>query len=178
MSSRPRSWFALALVVGLAACGSSSGSKSSGPSSSPSSSSASDSPAKSADKKIDACSLLSGAEAESMLGEPLTNSGPGAGVGQSVCEWDTASSYSVTISVGSPGTAPDDKLTLDPVLGTPQPVASLNGKGSYLGSGTVYFTAGTRLNSVQVVSANFGGSGDRTKAEQLATQLVPKIAAA
>ena len=64
------------------------------------------------------------------------------------------------------------------VLGTPQPVASLNGKGSYVGSGTVYFTAGTRLNSVQVVSANFGGSSDRTKAEQLATQLVPRIAAA
>lgn len=111
-----------------------------------------------------------------MLGEPLTNTGPGAGVGQSVCEWDTESSYSVTISVGTPGTAPDDKLTLDPVLGTPQPVASLNGKGSYVGSGTVYFTAGTRLNSVQVVTAAFGGAVDRTKAEELATQLVPKIA--
>ncbi|MEO6469683.1 MAG: DUF3558 family protein, partial [Acidimicrobiia bacterium] len=160
MSSMPRaSWFALALalVVGVAACGSSSGSKSSGPASSPSSSSPSDSSSKGgADKKIDACTLLSDAEAESMLGEPLTNTGPGAGVGQSVCEWDTESSYSVTISVGTPGTAPDDKLTLDPVLGTPQPVASLNGKGSYVGSGTVYFTAGTRLNSVQVVTAAFG----------------------
>ena len=178
MSSMPRvSWFALALVVGLAACGSSSGSKSSGPTSSPSGSSSSGSSSKGADKKIDACSLLSDAEAASTLGEPVTKKGPGSGVGQSVCEWDSASSYTVTVSVGSPGTAPGDKLTLDPVLGTPQPVASLNGKGSYMGGGIVYFTAGDRLNTVQVVTDVTNSAAYRAKAEQLATQLVPKIAA-
>ena len=178
MLSMPRSsWFALGLV-GVAACGSSSGSKSSGPASSPSNPSSSDSSSKGTDKKIDACSLLSDAEAESALGEPVTKKGPGSGVGQSVCEWDSASSYTVTVSVGSPGTAPGDKLTLDPVLGTPQPVASLNGKGSYLGGGVVYFAAGSRLNSVQVVTDVTNPAAFRAKAEQLATQLVPKIAGA
>lgn len=178
-NTRRAPWCALFLVPVLAACGSSGGSsKASSTTSNPGSGATTTVAASSSggDKKIDACSLVSDDEAKTLLGETVTKKGPGSGVGESVCEWDTATSNSVTVSVGSPGTAPGDKLTLDPSLGTPSPVAALNGKGFYLSGGEVDFAAGNRYNSVQVVTAANGG--DRSKAEQLAVELTPKIAQA
>jgi hypothetical protein len=180
-NARSASWCSLLLVVVLAACGSSGGDKSSNPpSTSPSGQSPSgqSTPDESTDgaKKIDACTLLSDEEAVSILGEAVTEKGPGSGVGESVCEWDTATEHSITVAVGSPDTAPGDKLTLDPVLGTPEPVAALNGKGFYV-AGQVSFAAGNRDNYLQVVT-DVTGDVDRTKMEALAVELAPKIDAA
>ena len=177
-NTRRAPWCALLLVAVLAACGSSGGSsKSSNTTNNPASTQTTTAASSSGGgKKIDACSLVSDAEAKTLLGEIVTKKGPGSGVGESVCEWDTATSNSVTVSVGSPGTAPADKLTLDPTLGKPDPVAALNGKGFYVSGGEVDFAAGNRYNSVQVVTAASGG--DRSKAEQLAVELTPKIAQA
>ena len=163
----------LFFVVVLAACGSSSKtSKTAGNPASPETTAASSG---GGEKKIDACSLVSDAEAKTVLGEAVSKKGPASGVGESVCEWDTATEHSITVSVGSPDTAPGDKLTLDPTLGKADPVAALNGKGFYV-AGEVDFAAGNRYNSVQVVSV--AGDADRSKMEQLAAELTPKIGGA
>lgn len=164
--------------MALAACGSSGSDKSSSTPSEPSSgqSTTTASSSSGGGKTIDACTLLSDADAEALLGEAVTEKGPGSGTGESVCEWSTATEHSVTISVGSPDTAPGDKLTLDPILGTPEPVAALNGKGFYV-AGQVSFAAGNRDNYVQVVT-DVTSDADRPKAEQLAVTLTPKIAQA
>ena len=177
LSTRRSSWCALLLVAILAACGSSGGSsKSSNTTSNPAAGETTTAASSSGgDKKIDACSLVSDDEAKSVLGEAVTKKGPGSGSGDSVCEWDTATEHSVTVSVGNAGTAPGDKLTLDPTLGKADPVAALNGKGFYV-AGQVDFAAGNRDNYVQVVSV--AGDADRSKAEQLAVELTPKIAQA
>ena len=169
-------WCALFLVTVLAACSSSGGSsKSSSTTSNAASTGTTAASSSGGDKKIDACSLVSDDEAKTVLGETVTKKGPVSGVGESVCEWDTATENSITVSVGSPGTAQGDKLTLDPTLGKADPVAALNGKGFYV-AGAVDFAAGNRYNSVQVVSV--AGDTDRSKAEQLAVELTPKIAQA
>ena len=177
-NTRRAPWAALALVALLAACSSSGSSKASDTTNKPASGETTTAAASSSGgaKKIDACSLLADADAVAILGEPVDKKGPASGVGESVCEWHTATENSITISVGSPGTAPNDKLTLDPILGTPEPVPALNGKGFYLSGGEVDFAAGNRYNSVQVVTAANGG--DRTQAADLAVKIAPKIAEA
>jgi hypothetical protein len=161
----------LLLVAVLAACGSSN--KTSNAVSNPASpGTTAASAAGGGGKKIDACSLVSDGEAKTVLGEVVIKKGPASGVGESVCEWDTATEHSITVSVGSPGTAPGDRLALDPILGKADPVAALGGKGFYV-AGAVDFAAGDRYNSVQVVSV--AGDADRSKAEQLAVELAPKI---
>lgn len=178
MSSPRRAWYALALVVLLAACGSSGSSKSATtPTDAPSEQSTTSAASSTGgENEIDACTLLSDVEAQSVLGEAVTEKGPGSGSGDSVCAWSTATEHSITVSVGGPDTAPGDELTLDPILGTPEPVAALNGKGFYVG-GQVSFAAGNRDNYVQVVT-DVTSDTDRTKAEDLAVLLAPKIAEA
>jgi Protein of unknown function (DUF3558) len=162
----------LFLVAVLTACGGSS-TKTSNAVSNPASPGTTAASSGGGEKKIDACGLVSDDEAKTVLGEVVTKKGPTSGVGESVCEWDTATEHSITVSVGSPGTAPGDKLTLDPILGKGDPVAALGGKGFYVAGGEVDFAAGNRYNSVQVVSV--AGDADRSKAEQLAVELTPKI---
>jgi hypothetical protein len=176
MSSTGRALCALSLAAVLAGCASSGSAKSSStPTNAASGPSTSAASSAGGGAKIEACSLVSDAEAKSVLAEAVTKKGPGGGPGESVCEWDTATEHSITVSVGSPGTAPGDKLTLDPALGKADPVAALNGKGFYV-AGQVDFAAGNRDNYIQVVTV--AGDADRGKAEQLAVELTPKIAAA
>ena len=162
------------LTLALAACGSSSGSTLTSPKSSgtptPSKTSSS------AGKKIDACSLLSDAEAQTILGEAVTKKGPGSGVGESVCQWD-ATDKSMTVSVGTAGTAPNNKFTLDASFGTPVAVPGMSGAFSLPG-GQLDFAAADRHNYVQVVTDVITPDTDRTKARQLAELLIPKITAA
>jgi hypothetical protein len=177
MSNPRRASLAVFLVAVLAACGSSGG-KGANASTKPAAakSSTGASPSSDGAKKIDACSLVSDAEAQTLLGAAVSKKGPASGVGESVCEWDTAAEYSLTVSVGSPGTAPGDKLTLDPSLGTALPIAALNGKGFYV-AGQVEFAAGNRDNYLQLVT-DVTSDVDRPKAERLAVELAPKIAQA
>jgi hypothetical protein len=163
----------LILVAVLATCGGSSNKTSNAVSNPASPGTTAAASSGGGETKIDACGLVSDDEAKTVLGEAVTKKGPTSGVGESVCEWDTATDHSITVSVGSPGTAPSDKLTLDPILGKAVPVAALGGKGFYVAGGEVDFAAGNRYNSVQVVSV--AGDADRSKAEQLAVELTPKI---
>jgi hypothetical protein len=122
---------------------------------------------------IDACSLLSDDEAAEILGSPPTESGPGAGVGDSVCEWSTDEEFSVTVAVGSEGTAPGNEFEPDEILGTPEPVEGLQ-SGYFYGAGQVDFAAAERHNYVQVVTSVTDDS-DRPKAEELARTIAQRI---
>jgi hypothetical protein len=112
---------------------------------------------------LDACTLL---------GTPV-ESAPTSGVGESVCGWEDPDYYSITVSVGSPGTAPDDRLDPSSAFGDTEPVPSLGPNGRYAGLGIVEFTAGDRLNSVQVVLRD--PARGRDEAERLAGLLRDRI---
>lgn len=65
---------------------------------------------KSSEKKVDACALLTDAEVTPLIGK---NEGgkPGGGVAASSCEWQNPDTYSsITLDIGSAGTAPGGKL--------------------------------------------------------------------
>jgi hypothetical protein len=165
-----------ALTLVLAACGSSGGSKSSGTSPSSASSGGSGSSSSGSAKTVDACGLITDEEASAILGETVDRTTPtkGGGTGNT-CEWHTPGSYSITIEVGDDGTAPNDELKVDPIMGDPKPAPALGDKGALLPGGSVYFAAGNRLNNVQVVSKTAGGADDQA-AIDLAVKISPKIA--
>lgn len=123
---------------------------------------------------IDACSLLSEDEVADVLGAPAT-SGPGTGPGASVCTWSDDAGRTITISVGSPRTAPGNEF--DPArvngLGTAEEVASLGG-AFYVGIGTVAFASGDRLHMVQVATGATAEE-DRAAAEELAPLVDDRI---
>jgi hypothetical protein len=122
---------------------------------------------------IDACSLLSEEEAAEILGAAVAESGPAGGVGESICEWSSAEEYSVTVAVGSEGTAPGNTFEPDELLGTPEPVDGLQ-NGYFFGAGQVDFAADDRHNYVQVVTSVTDDS-DRPKAEELAKTISARI---
>jgi hypothetical protein len=126
---------------------------------------------------IDACSLLSDEEAAEALGGPIVERGPTSGVGESVCGWETEGDWSVTVSVGSPGTAAGDEFEPPHLFGgEAQPVPGLEDAFD-VGLGTVDFAAAGRHNSVQVVTPTADG-GDVEAAGRLAGVLQERIAAA
>jgi hypothetical protein len=128
--------------------------------------------------EIDACSLIPDADATAVLGEAFDAKTPTSGSGGgSECEWHTASEYSITLEVGGSGTAPGNKLELDPILGEPKPIDALGDQGALMPGGVVYFAAGNRLNYLQVVSKTAGGA-DGQGATELAVKLASQIAAA
>ena len=129
------------------------------------------------DGSIDACTLLSDDEAAEVLGGPAT-SGPGTGPGASVCTWSDEQGRTITISVGSPGTAPDDAFDPERVngLGTAEAVAGFDG-AFYVGIGTVAFASDDRLHNVQVATGATADV-DRASAEKLAPLVANRIAGA
>lgn len=114
---------------------------------------------------IDACSLLSEDEAAEVLGGPIIESGPTTGVGESVCFWEIEGDWSITVSVGSPRTAPGGKFEPVHLFGDePEPVAGMDAAW-HVGLGTVDFAAAGRKNSIQVVSPSAGGADPEAAAE-------------
>ncbi|MFE1959812.1 DUF3558 family protein [Streptomyces sp. NPDC059479] len=133
----------LALVPVLAACGSDTATDTQAPDDrSSSSASASKEPDAAAPaKKVDACTLLKPAEITPIIGQ---NDGgrPDSGVGESVCLWENAETYhSVTLSIGSPGTAASDQ-------------SDSGADGISFGSGNMAeFAVGDRACTLQVVTS-------------------------
>lgn len=83
----------------------------------------------------------------------------------------------MTVSVGSPGTAPGNRFdpTMVLAMDIAEPVAGLDA-AYYVGLGTVAFAVDERLNTVGVVSAAMTGP-DRAGAERLAALIAPRLAA-
>ena len=127
------------------------------------------------DVAIEVCTLLTDDEAAEVIGGPAS-SGPGTGPGESVCTWSDDQGRTVTISVGSSGTAPGDEF--DPArvtgLGTADPVAGFDG-AFYVGIGTVAFASDDRLHTVQVATGATADA-DRASAEELAPLVAERIA--
>ncbi|WP_405983997.1 DUF3558 family protein [Streptomyces sp. NBC_00872] len=107
-----------------------------------------------AEKKVDACTLFRPAEVTPVIGR---NDGgrPDAGVGESVCRWENPETYhSITLSIGSPGTAVPDQ-------------SASGSDGITFGSGNLAeFVVGDRACTLQVVTSVTDES-DRPTAEKL-----------
>ncbi|QXE34587.1 DUF3558 domain-containing protein [Streptomyces sp. GMY02] len=107
-SSLAAACLVLLLVPTVAACGSDTATDTRTPgdqASRPSASREPDAADAASDAKVDACTLLKPAEITPVIGK---NDGgrPDGGVGESVCLWENPDTYhSVTLSIGSPGTA-------------------------------------------------------------------------
>jgi hypothetical protein len=125
------------------------------------------------DENFDVCALLPAAEMEEIVGPGVTGTA-NDDVASTVCEWENQDSYhSVTLQIGQPGTAPGGEFRpWEPVLGEEPP--TVDGTRSLLG-GVVEFVAGDRDCSVQVVTADLGGSEDDATALELAKEVRAKI---
>ena len=124
-------------------------------------------------ESLDVCALLPAGEVEALVGPGVTGT-PSDGINGNVCEWENQDSYhSVTLEVGQPGTAPGGEFPpWEPVLGEEPP--TVDGTRSLIG-GQVEFLAGDRLCSVQVVTADLGGSEDDAQAVALAKEVRGKL---
>ncbi|MBC8094036.1 MAG: hypothetical protein H7Y15_19295 [Pseudonocardia sp.] len=115
---------------------------------------------------VDACALLPGAEVEALIGpdaDPVLSPPIGDG-GQ--CTWeDTDTYFSVTLDIGSTGTAANGLPPWEPVVG---PEVLLPDEMRSWGGGQVEFVANGRSNFVQVVTADLGGDADEQEAIRLA----------
>jgi hypothetical protein len=127
--------------------------------------------------EVDACTLLTHDEVGQVLGGPVIDSGPTFGPGESLCEWKIDGDWSVTVSVGSPDTAPENRFDPQTVLflGIADPVESLDG-AYYVGLGIVAFAVDERLNTIQVV-APAGEDASRSGVEALAPLVAQRLSA-
>jgi hypothetical protein len=125
------------------------------------------------DENFDVCALLSDAEAEAIVG-PGVKGTANDDVASTVCEWEDQETYhSITLRIGTPGTAPGGKFApWEPVLGEEPP--TVDGTRS-LSGGQVGFVAGDRDCTVQVVTADLGGDKDTATALKLAKEVRGKI---
>ncbi|MGW0433436.1 hypothetical protein ACWDV4_12985 [Micromonospora sp. NPDC003197] len=114
-------------------------------------------------KKVDACTLLTAAEVTAIIGSN-DGGGPGDGVGESVCTWENAENYhSITVSIGSAGTAADGQLPEVSAYGTTEPGPD----GIRFAPGNVAeFVVGNRACEIQVVTSVTSNS-DRPAAVRL-----------
>lgn len=126
------------------------------------------------DALIAACTLLSDDEAAEVLGKPVHGREEAFGDdGSNSCRWVEERGWSLTIDVGSPGTAPGNEF--DPASiygGSSEPVSSLKGAW-YVGMGTVAFASHERV--ITVFAATGGGDAGRAAAEELAPLVHQRI---
>ena len=112
---------------------------------------------------VDSCTLLQKDDVENIIG---ANDGgqPGGGVGESTCSWENQDNYhSVTVSIGSKGTAAGGKLPVDEVAGPGE--AGPDGV-RFASDNTTTFVIGDRVCYVQVVTDPTSNK-DRTIAVRL-----------
>lgn len=106
------------------------------------------------DKKkpaVDACTLLQKDEIEGIIG-PNSGGHVGAGVGESVCEWDNEDNYhSVTVSIGNADTAKGGKLPAEEGVGAGPTEAGPDGI-QFTSDNTGSFAMAERACYVQVVT--------------------------
>lgn len=114
---------------------------------------------------VDACTLLRKDEIEGVIG-PNSGGHVGAGVGESVCEWDNEDNYhSVTVSIGNADTAAGGKLPADEGVGGGTPEAGPDGI-QFAADNTGSFVLADRACYVQVVTDPTGNK-DRDIAVRL-----------
>ncbi len=162
-----RATFALVLLttaLALAGCGSSDDK-------SPASGQSSQSSTEPAAAGINACSLISADDIAKLLGKPIEGKPFGEGPDILACTWENRDTYeSVTVEIGSPGTAVNDTLPPPepgfPDVGTPGPDGM-----RFLASGMVEFPAGGRSNTVQVAVLALMGQDADNAAVDLARKI-------
>lgn len=174
--SKTHRLFPLVLVAAaccVAACGSSDNSSESKTNDASAAASAHASSASTA--VIDACALIPAADITALLGTSVPGKPTSTTPGTGACMWENQDTYeSVTLEIGSPGTAPNNTLpSTDPGF----PDGSTPGPDGmrYLGSRQVEFPAGNRSNTVQVAVLKISSDEANAAAVDLARKVGPKV---
>jgi hypothetical protein len=98
---------------------------------------------------IDACQLLTDDEVTPIIGEH-DGGGPSAGVGESVCSWENPETYhSVTVSIGSWGTAASGQLPDESAYGPTEPGPD---GIRFAPGGVAEFVVGDRASQLQITT--------------------------
>jgi Protein of unknown function (DUF3558) len=115
---------------------------------------------------VDACALLPAADVKAIVGDGVDGQATPGGDGGK-CTWENQTNYySVTVDIGSTGTAASGLPAWDKALGPERPLP--DGMRSWSG-GQVEFVGGTRDCFLQVASN--GGDADEKKAVELARKV-------
>lgn len=98
---------------------------------------------------VDACQLLTDDEVTPIIGEH-DGGGPSAGVGESVCSWENPDTYhSVTVSIGSWGTAASGQLPDESAYGETEPGPD---GIRFAPGGIAEFVVGDRASQLQITT--------------------------
>jgi hypothetical protein len=121
---------------------------------------------------VDACALLPEAEITALI-EDNEHEAFTSDMSDSACKWENKTTYySVTLSVGSHGTAAPDLAENEALLGPAEPI----GDGMQFRAGQVEFVVGDRLCYLNV-AIEPNSLGDRDQAARLAPMVRDRLAA-
>jgi hypothetical protein len=124
-------------------------------------------------KRMDACSMLSPQDISSLLGATVQGKPTTHSVVRSGCTWeDKTSEESVTLELGTPGSAPHNTLAA-PLPGFPEKTGPDGMR--YIDFGAVKFAGGNRENTVQVAVIRLTPDQRNAAAVDLARKIVPQL---
>ena len=117
---------------------------------------------------IDACTLFTEAELTDVLGEHQRK----GSAGHSTCQWENSDYHSVSIDVGSTGTAPGGVVPEEPMMGE-----SEKGDGglTYYTGGYTTFAVGDRVCRLQIVTDVSDPKTDRPAIDRFAALIKERL---
>jgi len=125
---------------------------------------------------VDACALLSKEEVGALIGA-VVDGVPNGVDARTGCVWENPDTYeSVTVDIGSPGTASDNTLPPLGEPGFPEIESTPGPNGTRVVAGAVEFAAANRYNSVQVATPTTMSSDQSIAAAMdLIAKITPQI---
>lgn len=145
-------------------------------------SSASESVAAGADEEVvtplDACALITAADVAPLIGATVDGVSSSVDPTMPGCVWENAQTYeSVTITIGSPDSAPNNTLPRLGEPGFPEIESTPGPDGMRFVGGALEFAAANRYNSVQVASVSVAPEAANDAMIGLANKIAPQIPA-
>jgi hypothetical protein len=126
-------------------------------------------------KPIDACSMVAPQDVSSLLGVSAPGKSTGTDPQMGNCTWtNSATEESIDLSIGNPGTAPNNTLP-PPEAGFPDATTAGPDGMRLMGGGGVEFAAGNRSNTIQVAVLRLSSDQANSAAINLARKIAPQV---